>query len=453
MDAIATFARHVVETRYEDLPEAAIEAARTYLIDTLGVGMAGSAGPWVEELIACQQGWGSAGDARAWVRGTRLPAPAAAMVNAYQIHNSEFDCVHERAVVHPMAVLTGAMMAEVDRAGGIAGRDLLAAIVLGVDVACHMGVAVKSGLRFFRPATAGGFAATAAVGRLRGFDVATLTNAFGITYAQTCGTMQAHTEGLSLLGMQIGFNARNAIAACDMAERGLVGTADTLEGPYGYFRLIEAEYDIGPVLAEVGRTWRITEVAHKPFPSGRATHGVVDGALTLKRRHGFQAADIAAIRAAVPPLTHRLVGRPIRDDMEPNYARLCVPFVTARALLNDRVGVEDFAETARRDPASLALGRRIEVTIDGNPDPNALTPVTVEVELADGRRFVETLDVIYGNPARPMTREAHLDKVRRNAAAAVRPLKPEQVEALIATVDRLEDLADCRRLVDLICCE
>ena len=32
--------------------------------------------------------------------------------------------------------------------------------------------------------------------------------------------MQAHTEGSSLLAMQMGFNARNAVVACDLAAQG-----------------------------------------------------------------------------------------------------------------------------------------------------------------------------------------------------------------------------------------
>ena len=36
-------------------------------------------------------------------------------------------------------------------------------MALGVDVACHLGVASRAPLRFFRPATGGAFAATADV--------------------------------------------------------------------------------------------------------------------------------------------------------------------------------------------------------------------------------------------------------------------------------------------------
>src|ERR687891_1362184 len=179
------------------------------------------------------------------------------MCDGYQIHNSEYDCVHEAAVVHPMAVLLSATMAHAERAGGVSGRDLLCAIALGVDVGVGIGLASKAPLRFFRPATAGAFAATAAIGKLRGFDAETLINAFGTTYGQLCGTMQAHTEGSALLALQIGFNARNAVMACDLAANGLAGPQNLLQGPFGFYRLFESDHDLRPVLDSLGKIWRI----------------------------------------------------------------------------------------------------------------------------------------------------------------------------------------------------
>jgi 2-methylcitrate dehydratase PrpD len=451
MDAIARFAEHVAATRYDDLPPAAVAAAQTFILDSLGVGIAGSAGPWADDLIACHDLGAVPDAARVWVRGTALPANAAALCNAYQLHNSEFDCVHEAAVVHPMAVVLPVLLAEVDRRGDpVAGRDLILAVTLGVDVACHLGVAAKGPLRFFRPATAGAFGATMALGKLRGFDTETLVNACGATLAQLSGTMQAHTEGSILLPLQVGFNARNAVLAADMAARGLIGPRNVLEGPFGYFPLFESAHDLPAVLERLGRVWRITEVAHKPFPSGRATHGIVDGVLTLQREHGFAADAVTAVAARVPPLTHRLVGRPPKPDMAPNYARLCAPYVAARALLQGTVGVADFGPPTLTDATSLALANRITVTADDNPDPNAMTPVTVTVTLAGGPRHDITLDVVYGNPARPMSREAHLDKFRSNCQTGARPLPLANAERLIALVDDLPALADARSLLDLL---
>jgi aconitate decarboxylase len=319
MDAIAAFAEHVVRTRHGDLPAAASAATKTFILDSFGVGVAGSAAPHAKELLEAAMRWGSGGDARVWVLGAALPAPAAAMCNGYQIHNSEYDCVHEAAVVHPMAVLLSAAMAHAERA-------------LGVDVGVGIGVGSKAPLRFFRPATAGAFAATVAIGRLMGFDATTLTHALGIAYGQLCGTMQAHAEGSPLLAMQIGFNARNAVVACDMAARGLRGPQNILEGPFGFYELFEGAHDLAPVMRDLGKFWRISEVAHKPFPCGRATHGVLDGMLGLIRQHGFVADEVELIECRVPPLTHRLVARPARAGMAVSYARLCAPYVLACAL-------------------------------------------------------------------------------------------------------------------------
>jgi aconitate decarboxylase len=448
MDAIAAFAEHTLRTRYRDLPEVAIAAAKILILDSFGVGVAGSAAPFAGELMACAAGWGERGDARVWVQGARLPAPAAALCNGYQIHNSEFDCVHERAVVHPLAVLLAAACAQAERAGGIAGRDLLSAIVVGVDVGAGLGVASRAPLRFFRPATAGAFAAAAAVGRLMGFDVATLTNAFGAVLGQLCGTMQAHAEGSALLALQVGFNARNAVVACDLAARGLAGPTQVLEGPFGYYRLFEGEHDLAPVVRDLGKVWRVTEVAQKPFPTGRATHGLLDGVLALQREHGFAAAEVAEIRCIVPPLTQRLVGRPAQPGMAPNQARLCAAYAIACALEGGTVDLDDFRAAALADPARLALAGRVIVEADGNPDPNALGPVEVEVRLKDGGRHAIRIAEVYGSPARPMGREAHLAKFRRNWLAGAKPLAPAAGERLIALTGDLETLGDVAELID-----
>lgn len=451
-DAIDALCRHAVQTPSDAIPRAARDAARTFLLDSLGVGVAGSRGPFVDALCEVSAG---RPESRILGRRERLPAGGAALVNAYQVHNSEFDCIHEAAVVHPMAVLAGTVLAWIDRQAQrgeapTGGDALLAALVLGVDVACHVGVAARSPMRFFRPATAGSLAATAAVGRLCGFDSERLVNAMGINLGQICGTMQAHSEGSPVLAMQAGFNARNALLACDLAARGVPGPHHVLQGPFGYFALFEGEHDLQPVLAQLGRRWRITEVAHKPYPSGRATHGIIDACVQLSREHGFTGADVEAVLARVPPLTHRLVGRRPHAHMPVNYARLCGAWAAACALLAGTVGLDDFAPAALCDPARLALARRIDVAADGNSDPNALTPISVQVLLRDGSRVARTLDVVYGNPARPMARAAQLAKFSTNCAASAVALSDDAASRSIALVDELERVSDVCVLLDAL---
>ena len=449
MDAIDSFARHVVGTRFEDLPGIAVAAAKTFILDTLGVGIAGSSGPMARELAEAQTLWGAREEARVWGNGRLLSAPAAAMCNACQAHNSEFDCLHEEAVVHAMSIVLPAAMAGAERGKGVSGRNLITAVTLGVDVAAGLGIAATSGLQFFRPATAGAFGGTAALGKLMGFDQAAMLEAFSLVYGQCCGTMQAHTEGSGLLALQMGFNARNAVVACDLAQRGFGGPKHILEGRFGYFRLIEAAGEPARVARDLGKRWLVAELAHKPFASGRATHGIIEACLALRGEADFRADAIESVTARVPPLVEHLVGRPPSEDMGLNYARLCARYLASRALLYGGIEAWHFTPEAYRDAASQTLAGRVSIEAVDAGDPNALTPVEVEIRLGDGTRRATRLGVVLGNPAKPLSREEHLRKFRRNCAAGARPLDSDRVERLIECVDGLEDMADVATLAEL----
>lgn len=450
MDAIARIAEHVATTRLNDIPESAIKAAEVLILDTIGVGIGGSSGPMAAELADAQELSGTGTDAHVWSLGKRLPASAAALCNAYQVHNSEFDCVHEEAVAHVLSAIVPAAMAQAERVGGINGRRFIEAVILGVDVASNLGVAATSGLRFFRPATVGAFGAAAALSKLKGYNAEQTRHAFSLTYGQLCGTMQAHEEGSMLLAMQLAFNARNAVVATDLAGLGFTGPENILEGTFGYFGLFEASGDIQAELATLGQNWRIEEVAHKPFPSGRATHGAMDGCMVLQKQHGFSPDSIARIKATVPPLVHQLVGRPYRPDMELNYARLCVPYVTARALTRGTLGLSDFNSAAYQDGATRRLAENITVAIrDGDP-PNALTPIDVTVTLLDGTTYDQHVEHVYGSPQNRFGRDGQLAKFRANCAAAARPIAEGQAAQLIEKLSELRNVGDVAELVLLM---
>jgi hypothetical protein len=76
--------------------------------------------------------------------------------------------------------------------------------------------------------------------------------------------------------------------------------------------------------------------------------------------------------------------------------------------------------------------------------------VTVTVTLDDGREHGITVDQVYGSPAKPLSRAAHLAKFRENWASGAKPLPQAAGEKLIALVDELEAVGDVRELVDLM---
>ena len=442
------FARHALGTRYEDLPDDAILQAKTFILDTIGVGIAGSSAAGADELFAVSARWGEGADACVWGRRARVPAATAAFLNGFQVHCQEYDCLHEKAVLHPMATLLPAAIAFAERSGGIHGRELIAAVAVGIDVAVGLGVAAREGLKFFRPATSGGFGATAAVARLADFDVDALCHAFGIQYGQTSGTMQAHVEASVVLPMQVGFNARAAVQSCDLAATGLTGPRDVFEGPFGYMPLYEGSWYLQPTWDRLGKSFFVSEISHKPYPAGRATHGGVEGIMVLREQRPFAADDVAAVTVVGPPLIKRLCGRPDVSSPNPNYARLCMPFIGAKVLLHGKIDLAHYRGAELTDPATHALAQRIVVEADGNLDPNAMVPQDVVVTLADKTVLRWHCAVMLANPPRRLTREQHLAKFRRCLDFAREPLRPGAGEALIDLVDRLDELADVRALTE-----
>jgi 2-methylcitrate dehydratase PrpD len=449
-DAASRFAVHALTTSFRDLPDDAVGQAKTFILDSLGVGIAGSSVETATGLFQIAATWGTAPEAQVWGRSTRLSAPAAAFLNAWQMHNQEFDCLHEPAVVHGMASVLPACLAAAERRGGITGQELITAVAVGVDVAAGLGLASCAGMRFFRPATAGGFGAVAAAGRILGLDQPTLAAAFAWQLAQASGTMQPHHEGSPILPVQIGFNARAALHSCDFAALGFAAPRDVFEGPYGYLPLFEGDWDLAPVLQDLGRVWRIAEFSHKPYPAGRATHAGIEGVMALRDQHHFTAADVVSVRVTAPSLILRLVGRPATPTPDASYARLCLGYVVAKVLQHGALDIAHFRGAARADPITYELASRVSVTADDNPDPNAMAPQAVMVRLTDGTELSWHCNEMLAHPTRRLDTWQQLVKFGRCLEFAAQPLDQSVLHRLVDTVDRLEELSEVRTLTGLL---
>ena len=428
---------HVARVGADELPEAARDAAKTFIADSLAVGIGGAAAPWRREVLDMAAASGGHPEATVWGSGEKLPLAAAAMVNGYQMHALEFDCVHEGAVVHAMSAVLPSLVGWAERDRSISGERLIRAVIAGIDVAVTLGLCSRAPMRFFRPANCSGFGAVAGLALLAGLDEAQTRDALGIYYGQCAGTMQAHIEATPQLEMQMGFAARSAVTAIELARRGMPGPRAPISGPFGYFALFDGKADSAP-FEDLGRVWRVCELSHKPWPTGRATHGGLDGLQRLTAEHGIRTDHLKAGRFLVPPLTHRLVGRPAQQAITVAYARLCLSHVGAVCLRRGTVGLDDFSPESLADPDTLNLSRRLSVLPDGNPDPNALHPVSVELDLADGRTLTCEVADVLGSPARPLSPEA----ARAKLAACGAPAALLDATMALETLPNAGDLAE-----------
>ena len=435
--------RHALEA---PVPATARAAAAIFLEDTLMVGLAGSAAPDRASLVKAAQQWGQGGQARLWGDGQPATPATAALVNAYQIHCQEFDCVHEPAVVHPMAVIGGALVSWAQAQGGVSGRQLLDAICVAVDAAALLGMMARTPMRFFRPAMCGALGASLGLSRLAGFDIDRARSALGLTYCQISGNMQAHVEGTPGLALQIGVNARAAMNAAELALAGMAGPIDALDGAFGYLELIEGDYNTEP-LNQLGQTWQIERVSHKPFPSGRAAHATLDGLARLLAR-GMAAEDIIRVELYAPALIRRLVDRPAHKDMSASYARLCLPWLVSVLLSRGSIGLADCSEAALQDPARWARIDCLRVHPDDNPDPNALIPQRLAVTTRDQSVHRIDLPEVLGSPQRALDEPARQAKAQACwRHAGIDDERGTQLMSKLSSIAEHDDLSEIFQLL------
>lgn len=445
--ASATLARHVLSVEPDRLPDDALKAVRQFTLDTIGVGIGGANAAYVPGVLGAARGWGDGRSGSVWGSAVRLPTPSAAFMNAFMAHAQEFDCVHEGAVLHPFTVVVPVLLAEAERTG-FNGAEYLAACAAGVDVAAGLGKAATSQIKFFRPATCGLFGAIAALGRARRVSQEVLVNAFGYGLAFASGTMQAHVEGTPALAAAVGNAARSAFQAVDLAQAGLPGPKGVIDGPFGYLTLFETNSHLEPVLDSLGKVWRAAEVSWKPFPTGRACHGGIEMMLDLRAK-GLKSEAIDSATYSVTPLIQHLVGRPYSGHSDVNYARLCLPYCAARALLSGGVGLDDFSDAALRDSATGIVASKISVETQANPDSAAFVPQTLKVVLRNGAEMTARIEELPGTPRRPLTRDQQVAKFRGCLAFGLGAGHDAAADRLIAELDRLETLPDAGTLTRL----
>src|SRR6202045_1309931 len=171
-DAAWPLAQHVCRTGYADLPASAVESARRDILDTFGCMLGGSGSPGIAELFAVIDRWGGREESRVVLRGTRLPAPQAALLNASMGHALDFDdTLDTGGSIHPGVSVLGSVLAVCDSLrSAVSGRDVLLAAALGLDVSCRIALACTLDRGWHRTAAMGVFGTTAAACKLTGLS-------------------------------------------------------------------------------------------------------------------------------------------------------------------------------------------------------------------------------------------------------------------------------------------
>jgi 2-methylcitrate dehydratase PrpD len=432
------------------VPADLIALMKDCVLDFIGVACAGHAAESTPSVLsAVQDLTAETGPGKAVVIGSSLHVSAlhAALLNGVLGHSMDFDDTNSGRGGHPGVAVVPAALAAAQRSG-CCGQDLLSGLLAGYEVAARVGAALGRTAYhcgFHPTAIAGTFGAIAAAGRVAGAPARVIEDAFGLGGSMCAGSRQYLENGAWNKRLHGGLAAHNALLALALAQAGVRGAAQPLEGRYGVLRGYSAAPSPGALTAGLGEEWLTRGVSFKPYPAPRMAHSSIDAALRFRAGGGVVSDDLR-LTVRLSPAAYDLVGEPLPHRRRPRNvvdAQFSAYFLVAVALLDGEISWTAYQRAG--EPRIADLAGRIEV----RPD-SSLPELAARVRFHSARStVVEDVPVPLGDPANPMGEAAFLRKFRQCAVPRLGVAAAGAIEQLVHGLDPAR-ASDLRRLHDLL---
>lgn len=361
----------------------------------------------------------------------------AALVNGITSHTFDFDDTHLKTIIHPAGPVASALLALAEVTGA-SGRDLIDALVLGVDVSCRIGNCIYPehyDRGWHITGSTGTLGAAAGCARLLKLDEARTAMALGIAASQPIGVREQF--GTMSKPFHPGAAARAGLMSALLAKEGFTASPRAIEAPRGYAQVVSPKHDWTEITAELGQRFEISFNTYKPFACGIVIHPTIDAAVQLRGK-GVEPDDVERVELRVHPLVLELTGKKEpRDGLEGKFS---VYHGFAAGLIFGRAGEGEYDDAIVRREDVAALRRKVVATVDDSIHEASADVVAV---LKDGRRVHVFVEHAIGSLERPMS-DRDLEAKFHTLADEV--IGKAKTDALIAACWEVGAAADVREL-------
>ena len=361
-------------------------------------------------------------------RSERVDIASAALVNGISSHTFDFDDTHLKTIIHPAGPVASALLALAEHRGA-SGRELIDALVLGIDVSCRIGNVMYPDhydRGWHITGSTGMLGAAAGCARLLGLDAQRTAMALGIAASQPVGLREQF--GTMTKPLHPGAAARAGLMAALMAQHGFTASPRALEAPRGLVQVVSNKCDWREATDELGQRFEISFNTYKPFACGIVIHPAIDAAVQLRER-GVRPEQIERIELRVHSLVLELTGK--KEPTDGLQGKFSVYHGCAAGLIVGRAGEDEYHDDFVNRPDVDALRRKIVATVDDGIDEAAVDMTAV---LRDGRREQVFVEHAIGSLQRPMSDAALEAKFHSLADGVIGPKRTgELIAALWAT--------------------
>ena len=449
-DYLTRLAGLAAATRFEGLGSSTVAAARAVILDTLGAMLAGSRLAENARLadLAAER---SASRVATLVGHARKAEPMfAALANGTAGVALEMDEGNRWGGGHPSIHVLPATLAVAEELQ-VDGRRFIEALVAGYEVTSRLGGASQVRPNVHSHGTWGTAGAAVAVAKLRDHDAAVLRTVINLATSMSPANSWAPCfEGATIRNLYPGRSNLQGILATHLLACGYTAVHDAPSDLYG--TILGERFDREAVVEGVSAedrvsVYRIERNYFKFHACCLYNHPVLDAVHALVQDDGLAAHDIRRIRVTSLPFVTRMA-----DPSPANMlaAKFSVPYAVAAAVVKGTTDVSAFRDAVREDATVRQLAARVEVAGDdtmslrGGPDQ---ATARISVELGDGRILTRQASIVHGDAANPRSRPELEAKFRALASEALGETRANDVVAMVARLDQLQDIRELTALL------
>ena len=375
------------------------EAHRTFA-NWVGCAIGPSGHETVQAALAAVQTLQPAPQASLLGRKEKVDIASAALVNGISSHTWDFDDTHLKTIIHPAGPVAPAVLALAEHFK-LSGREMLDAMVLGIEVSCRVGNAIYPDhydRGWHITGTTGMLGSAAACSRLLKLDAARTQMALGIAASQPIGLREQF--GTMTKPLHPGGAARVGLMSALMAQHGFTASKRALEAPRGLLQVFSDKTDWSEITDGLGVRWEAGLNTYKPFACGIVIHPAIDGCVQLRNAHGLKADQIEKVTLKVHSLVLELTGK--KTPADGLQSKFSVYHSCAVGLIFGQAGEHEYTDEVVNRPDVLALRAKVEAAVD---DRIHEASVDITVRTTDGREFHLFVEHAIGSVENPMTNE------------------------------------------------
>lgn len=459
-DASRTFARHAIGLSYEALPPAAVEMTKQVVMDTLGVTLAAtSLCPEAKIVAKYVKDLGGRKESTLLGFGGKAPAPWATFSNGGIAHMADYDDTDGRHG-HCGITTIPVAFAIAEKLGGVSGRDFITAIAVAIDIQVRLNRAIPDlewpmTEGWFSSQLLGFFSGTAVAGRLLGLNESQMVSAFGIAFNQACGSREM-ASGVSthLRGMQGGFSGQSSVMSVLLAQKGLIGSENSVEGRYGLFNTyVRVKPNREALIEKLGKDFPMLKIhGYKAWPACQFTHSPIQSVQNLRLRYAIRPQDVEEAVIIGGSMHTQLLSEPPESKQNPKTsmdAKYSIPFTVAAALATDNVTLKTYTKEGLKDKAVLDMAKRVRYQPLPEEKKTSHIPI-IEIHTKDGKVYADQAEYPLGRAQNPLSQKQLEDKFLDCVSFSARKIPQTNVERAVGLIRRLEEVPDATEVIRLL---